>query len=71
CATWLVVAALARYSSLAGLIALIAAPAYAYFLADPQRVQLGLLLAILVVLRHHGNIRRLVTGREPKIGRHA
>ena len=71
CATWLAVAALTRYSSLAGLIALIAAPVYAYVLADPQRVQLGRLLAILVVLRHHGNIRRLVTGREPKIGRHA
>ncbi len=68
CATWLVVAALMRYSSLAGLMAVIAAPLYAYFLADPQRVQLGLLLAILVVLRHHANIRRLVTGREPRIG---
>jgi len=71
CATWLAVAALTRYSSLASLVAVVAAPVYAHFLADAQRMQLGLLLAILVVLRHHANIRRLLSGREPKIGRHA
>ena len=71
CATWLAVAALTRYSSLAGLVALCAAPLYAHYFADAQRVQLGLLLAVLVVLRHHANIRRLVTGREPKIGHSA
>jgi glycerol-3-phosphate acyltransferase PlsY len=71
CATWLAVAALTRYSSLASLIAIAAAPVYALYLADAQRAQLGLLLAILIILRHHTNIRRLVTGREPKIGRGA
>jgi glycerol-3-phosphate acyltransferase PlsY len=71
CATWLVIAALTRYSALAGLVALVAAPFYALYLADVQRFQLGVLLAVLVVLRHHANIRRLVTGREPKIGRTA
>ncbi|MBI3515523.1 MAG: glycerol-3-phosphate 1-O-acyltransferase PlsY [Proteobacteria bacterium] len=71
CATWLAVAALTRYSSLAGLIAICAAPFYALQLADRQRFQLGLLLAVLIVLRHHTNIRRLVTGQEPKIGRGA
>jgi glycerol-3-phosphate acyltransferase PlsY len=68
CATWLAVAALTRYSSLAALIAVGAAPVYAHYLADAQRVQLGLLLAVLIVVRHHTNIRRLVTRREPKIG---
>jgi glycerol-3-phosphate acyltransferase PlsY len=71
CATWLAVAALTRYSSLASVIAIAAAPVYALYLADAQRAQLGLLLAILIILRHHTNIRRLVTGREPKIGRGA
>jgi glycerol-3-phosphate acyltransferase PlsY len=69
CTTWLAVAALSRYSSLASLVAIGAAPLYAHWLADPQRAQLGLFVAILVVLRHHANIRRLATGREPKIGR--
>jgi len=71
CATWLAVAALTRYSSLASLIAIGAAPVYALALADGQRAQLGLLLAVLIILRHHTNIRRLVTGREPKIGQRA
>jgi acyl phosphate:glycerol-3-phosphate acyltransferase len=71
CATWLAVAALARYSSLASLVAIAAAPFYALYLADVQRAQLGLLLAILIFLRHHENIRRLLTGREPKIGQRA
>ena len=71
CATWLVVAALARYSSLASLIAIAIAPLYALVLADRERAALGALLAILIVLRHHENIRRLVSGREPKIGQRA
>jgi glycerol-3-phosphate acyltransferase PlsY len=71
CATWLAVAALARYSSLASLVAIAAAPLYALYFADVQRAQLGLLLAILIILRHHENIRRLLTGREPKIGKRA
>ena len=71
CATWLVVAALARYSSLASLVAIVLAPLDALFLTDRAHAALGLLLAILIVLRHHENIRRLVTGREPKIGQRA
>jgi glycerol-3-phosphate acyltransferase PlsY len=69
CATWLVVAALFRYSSLAALLALAASPLYAWFLADRQLAQFALGLAILVWIRHHENIRRLLTGEESKIGR--
>ena len=78
CATWLLVAFLFRYSSLAALIAILLAPVSAYafselpvagtYLADPQRVQLTLFIAVLVVLRHHANIRRLLNGTEPRIG---
>ena len=78
CATWLLVAFLFRYSSLAALVSILLAPVYAYafsempvagtYLADPQRVQLTLFIAVLVVLRHHTNIRRLLTGTEPRIG---
>lgn len=78
CLTWLAVAFLFRYSSLAALAAIGAAPVYAYGLAqlqlggvrlaDPQRAELTIFIAALVFLRHHGNIRRLLKGEEPKIG---
>ena len=69
CVTWLVVAALFRYSSLSALIALAASPLYAWlFLSDLQMVQFTAILAVLVWAKHHQNIRRLLTGRETKIG---
>jgi len=72
CVTWLAVAALFRFSSLAALLSIAAAPLYAWLLMrDFQLVQLAALLAALVWLRHHANIRRLLKGEEPKIGRTA
>jgi acyl phosphate:glycerol-3-phosphate acyltransferase len=69
CATWLLVAALSRYSSLAALLAFLAAPLYAWlFTHNSEQIALALLIALLVWLRHAANIRRLVSGREPKIG---
>lgn len=70
CATWLVVAAVFRISSLASLISVAAAPAYAWLLmGDLQLVELAGILALLVWSRHHANIRRLLKGAEPRIGR--
>ncbi len=68
-ATWLAVAWLFRYSSLAALAAAAAGPAYAWFLANRQIAGFALALAVLVWLRHHENIRRLVAGTEAKIGK--
>lgn len=68
CATWLVVAAIFRYSSLAGLISVAAAPAFAWLIAgDLQLVEFCAILAVLVWLRHHTNIRRLIRGEESRI----
>jgi glycerol-3-phosphate acyltransferase PlsY len=80
CFTWLVVAAVFRFSSLAALAALALAPVYA-FAADrllwplwgsaivyAQVAKLALVVAILVWIRHVGNIRRLLNGTEPRIG---
>lgn len=70
CATWVVLAVLVRYSSLAALVSLAAAPVYSWWLmGDLQLAQMTGFIAVLVCLRHHGNIRRLVKGEEPKIGR--
>jgi len=72
CATWLLVAALFRYSSLSGLLSLAAAPFYAWvFMGDYQLVELAAIVALLVWARHHANIRRLLKGEETKIGQKA
>ncbi len=69
CATWLLVALAFRYSSLSALLSLAAAPLYAWlFLGDLQMVQFATLVALLVWLKHHANIRRLLKGQESKIG---
>jgi len=69
CATWLVVAKLFRISSLAALVALALAPAYALVFADPATAAMALGLAALGFIRHEANIRRLLNGEEPRIGK--
>lgn len=69
CAVWLIVAVLFRFSSLAALAATAATPILAFFLVDHLHMELGVLLAALVWIKHRANIRRLVTGEEPKIGK--
>lgn len=67
-ATWLVVAALFRYSSLAALVALGLAPAYALALGDGLHGMVYGCLAVLACIMHRDNIRRLLNGQETKIG---
>ncbi len=68
-ATWLAVAVLTRYSSLSALIATALSPLYAWWLmGDLQLVEFCGLLALLLWVRHHQNIRNLLTGKESKIG---
>jgi acyl phosphate:glycerol-3-phosphate acyltransferase len=67
-AVWLVVAALARVSSLAALASFALAPVLAAILGDMTIVKLALVIAVLVFARHHTNIRRLIAGTEPRIG---
>jgi len=69
CAVWLAAALLFRYSSLAALLAAAAAPVAAWVLESRQIAAMALFLAVLVWLRHHANIRRLLTGQEPRIGK--
>ena len=65
---WAVVAAATRYSSLAGLIACAATPAMLWSIGDRQEGQLFILLTVLIFIRHHANIARLIAGTEARIG---
>jgi glycerol-3-phosphate acyltransferase PlsY len=75
--TWLIIAVVSRYVSLASVIAAVASPVYvlgaaglagqsAASLVPVLTVALG--LAVLVVLRHRDNLARLRAGTEGKIG---
>ena len=64
---WLAVAALFRYSSLAAMITFFSVPILAMIVIDQQHAEFFGSVAILVILRHHQNILRLVRGEEGKI----
>jgi glycerol-3-phosphate acyltransferase PlsY len=67
--TWLVVAYVSRYSSLAALVAAVAAPVY-YGIALGADVILAaiVVMSALLLWRHAGNISNLLAGKESKIG---
>ena len=69
CLTWFAVAVVFRYSSLAALAAFATAPAFAWWLADPQTMEFAAFMAVVIWLKHAGNIRRLVRGGESRIGK--
>lgn len=67
--TWLAMAALFRISSLASLTAAALAPLFAFATDQPRpMLHLSLFMAVLIFVRHHENIRRLLKGQEPRIG---
>ncbi|WP_440996374.1 glycerol-3-phosphate 1-O-acyltransferase PlsY [Arhodomonas sp. SL1] len=68
-ATWLLVAALFRISSLAALVAFLLAPLYVGVLTGMPALALATAaMTVLVWWRHRGNIRRIVAGEEARIG---
>ncbi len=69
CATWAAVAALSRISSLSALVAAALSPIWALVLGHADATAMMLGLAVLIGLRHDANIRRLIAGTEPRIGR--
>ena len=67
--TWLLVAAVFRYSSLAALVAALAAPLYVLWLAPlVTYVAVSVAMTGLLVWRHRANIRNLVAGTEGRLG---
>lgn len=69
CLTWLATAAAFRISSLAALVAAASAPLWLAVFGRTDAIWLAVGLAVLVFIRHHANIRRLLAGSEPRIGR--
>ncbi|MBI3777575.1 MAG: glycerol-3-phosphate 1-O-acyltransferase PlsY [Gammaproteobacteria bacterium] len=69
-ATWVLMAALFRYSSLAALTASALAPLYVAWLSPgtPYLAAMIVMSAILI-FRHRANIRKLIAGTETRIGR--
>ena len=64
---WLGTAALFRYSSLAAILAIGSSPAWAWALVGVAEAEVTGLIAIAVIARHAGNIRRLLKGEESRI----
>ena len=67
--TWLLAAFIWRISSLSALIAIALSPLYFFLLGRHGYAPLAVLLALLIFYTHRENIRRLVKGEEPRIGR--
>lgn len=71
--TWLVVALVSRYSSLAALVAAAAAPLYLTLFDEHLNYTDSIMLAVgvmtlLLFYRHRQNINKLLSGKESKIG---
>jgi acyl phosphate:glycerol-3-phosphate acyltransferase len=70
--TWAVMAVFFRYSSLASLVAAAFAPFYQALIwgLEPAIVAI-VLMSLLLVWRHQGNIKKLLSGTESKLGQKA
>ena len=68
-ATWLLVAYVSRYSSLAALHAALLAPLYAATLHGADSLfGVVVLIALALIAKHWGNLQRLMAGQEGRIG---
>lgn len=68
CLAWLFGAFTTRISSMGALVSSVAAVPLAFILGFPGTVALMIFLAVVIFWRHRGNIARIRTGTEPKIG---
>ena len=67
-AVWLSMAKLFRYSSLAALTAAVVVPVALYLYGRPEVASLFVVMSLITILKHHENIRRLLSGTESRIG---
>ncbi|MCB9988504.1 MAG: glycerol-3-phosphate 1-O-acyltransferase PlsY [Rhodospirillales bacterium] len=69
CLVWLTTAFISRISSLSALVALAIAPVVTFFVYGAEPAGICLLITALGYTRHKDNIKRLLKGEEPKIGK--
>lgn len=67
CATWLCLAFLTRFSSVASLSAALTGPFWLWMFGFPDVIAATAFMSAFVWIRHASNIRRLVDGNESKI----
>jgi acyl phosphate:glycerol-3-phosphate acyltransferase len=68
-ATWIVIAAFFRYSSLASIVTAVFAPFYQALIWGVEPMLLALVgMSLLLIWRHEGNIRKLLAGTESRLG---
>jgi len=67
--TWLCIAIITRYSSLAALLTALIAPAYAWYFTNETFACMTGCMSILLIYRHTKNIRNLYAGKEARIGK--
>jgi glycerol-3-phosphate acyltransferase PlsY len=69
-ATWLIVAFIWRFSSLAALVAAVLVPFYALYIFGWNSYTLAVLVvSLLLIWRHQSNIRNLIAGTEATFGK--
>ena len=71
-ATWVIIAAFFRYSSLASIVAAAFAPFYQLLIWEVSPIALAIAsMSLLLIWRHSGNIRKLLAGTESRLGHKA
>ncbi|WP_372570903.1 glycerol-3-phosphate 1-O-acyltransferase PlsY [Ruegeria jejuensis] len=68
CLTWLAAAVVSRMSSVGALVAAASSTLWVIFLGFGNTLVLGIILTLLIYLRHLENIARIKSGTEPRIG---
>ena len=68
---WAATLAVSRISSLASLVAIVAAPVVAWLFRFADLVPYLTAVAVIVLIQHRGNIVRLRAGTEPRVGQKA
>jgi glycerol-3-phosphate acyltransferase PlsY len=67
------VLAISRYVSLASILGAASFPPFAYFLVHGDRppffIAVEIAVALIIIVKHHQNIRRLITGTESRLGK--
>lgn len=65
---WLAIAIATRFSSLAAIIATAVAPFAVWASGKHEFALIAGVMSVIILIKHRGNVRRLLAGEEPKIG---